>query len=186
MCEDQYFNLDGLVEGGCECAGTSRDVSNAACEGGPAGFLGVIEEGQQAQNVPVGVIPHIDNGVGNGAEDWYRVEFSDAGNPGARLQSGSIRVSFAENENDDYRFEVFRTCNGLPWSGGLATQFGPGSPPAREWWFFDNHAAPANMPVPALYKDNVTWPNQVYIRVFRVQNPNTCSKYQLSIQRVAN
>lgn len=96
-----------------------------------------------------------------------------------RPTTGSIRVDFSVNENLDYRFEVYRNCNGLAWAGGLASQFGVGAPPAREWWFFDDHANPAPI-------NNVTWPDKVYIRVFRVQNDNTCNKYKLRVQRVAN
>lgn len=185
-CEEQFFDIDGQLQGGCECAGTSRDESLAACSGAPAGYLGSVTEGTQLTNLPLGTIPLIDNGIGAGAEDWYWVEFPEGGNPGTRPQTGQIRVDFAQNDGNDYRFEVFRTCNGLAWSGGLATQYGAGAPPAREWWFFDNHTAPVNMPVPAKYTNNVTWPSQVYIRVFRVQNDATCNSYQLSIQRVAN
>jgi hypothetical protein len=185
-CEDQFFDLDGVVEGGCECAGTSREVSLAACGDEPEGYLGFVTEGTQLVNLPIGTIPFIDNGIGNGAEDWYSVEFPDFGNPGVRPLTGSIRVDFAINDNNDYRFEVFRSCAGLAWANGLATQFGAGAPPAREWWFFDNHQAPAQMPSPEPYQDNVAWPSLVYIRVFRVQNDNTCNTYRLRVQRVAD
>jgi hypothetical protein len=84
------------------------------------------------------------------------------------------------NQNTDYRFEVYRTCNGLAFANSLATAFGNGAPPTREWWFFDNHLPGAQ------YNNNVVWPNKVYIRVFRVQNDNTCNNYQLSIQRANN
>jgi hypothetical protein len=185
-CEEPFFNVDGEVNSGCECAGTSREVSLAACGNGDEGYLGSVSEGAQLQNLPVGSIPFIDNGVGNGNEDWYRVAFPEAAAIGTRPNTGIIQVSFATNMGLDYRFQVFRTCNSIPFSGGLATQFGAGAPPAREWWFFDNHVAPINMPVPALYQNNVVWPEQVYIRVFRVQNDATCNDYRLQIQRVAN
>jgi hypothetical protein len=177
-CENQFFNLDGLVEGGCECAGTSRTVSLGACGDAPEGYLGSVAEGTQLPNLPIGTIPIIDNGIGNGNEDWYRVQFPEAAAIGTRPNTGSIRVDFAVNNNNDYRFQVFRTCGGVAWSGGLATQFGSGAPPAREWWFFDNHATSA--------VNNIAWPEQVYIRVFRVQNTATCNTYQLRVQRVSN
>ena len=187
-CVEQFFNIDGNVNTGCECAGTPRTSSLAVCSGAPQGKLGnPVAEGTQLNSLVLGTIPLIDNGIGNGSnEDWYWVEFPEGGNPGVRPNTGIIQVSFAKNDGLDYRFQVFRTCNATPFGSGLATQFGAGAPPAREWWFFDNHAAAINMPVPALYKDNVAWPTIVYIRVFRVQNDKTCNSYQLLVQRVAN
>lgn len=186
QCVEQFFNLDGVVDNGCECEGTPRTDSLAACSDAPQGDLGDAAEGTQINDIPLGTIPLIDNGVGAGAEDWYWVEFPPSGNPGVRPNTGSIRVDFQQNDGLDYRFQVFRTCNAVAFDQGLATQFGAGAPPAREWWFFDNHAAAIDMPVPALYQDNIAWPSKVYIRVFRVQNANTCNDYKLRIQRVAN
>jgi hypothetical protein len=186
-CVEQFFDLDGAVANGCECAGTPRTASLGACSASPQGKLGnPVFEGTQLNNLVLGTVPLIDNGIGNGAEDWYWVEFPEGGNPGVRPNTGSIQISFAQNDGLDYRFQVFRTCNSVPFDSGLATQYGAGAPPAREWWFFDNHVAAVNMPVPALYKDNVVWPTTVYIRVFRVQNDKTCNNYRLSVQRIAN
>lgn len=186
-CVEQFFDLNGQLNDGCECAGTPRTDSLAACSEAPQGKLGnPVLEGTQLNNLVVGKVPLIDDGIGPGAEDWYWVEFPEPGNPGTRPNTGSIRVSFQQNDNLDYRFQVFRTCNSVPFDSGLATQFGAGAPPTREWWFFDNHPAPVNMPVPAQYTDNVAWPTKVFIRVFRVQNDKVCNSYRLQIQRVAN
>ncbi len=105
---------------------------------------------------------------------------------GDRPESGSIQVQFAVNEGLDYRFEVYRSCLGAAFANSLATQFGAGAPPVRQWWFFDNHTAPQDMPDPNQYQDNVVWPNTVYIRVFRVQNDLTCNDYQLEVLRNFN
>ncbi len=185
-CVEQFFDLDEQLPNGCECEATPRTESLAACSDAPQGYLGSAGEGSQLNGLVIGSVPLIDNGIGAGAEDWFSVEFPEAGNPGTRPNTGSIRVDFAVNTNNDYRFQVFRTCNSVAFDSGLATQFGGGAPPAREWWFFDNHAAPVDMPVPALYDDDVNWPSKVYIRVFRVQNDKTCNDYQLRIQRVSN
>ncbi len=200
LCVEQFFDLDGEVPNGCECAGTPRTDSLAACSDAPQGQLsgpGGVIEGTQLNDLVVGTIPLIDNGVGSGAEDWYWVEFPAAGNPGVRPNTGSIQISFALNEGNDYRFQVFRSCNGTPFGGtyqngntinpeALAEQFGAGAPPTREWWFFDDHVPAIQMPVPAQYIDRVNWPTKVYIRVFRVQNDLTCNDYRLQVQRVAN
>src|SRR5690606_830151 len=158
-----------------------------ACSDAPQGKLGnPVLEGQQLNNLVLGSVPLIDNGIGSGAEDWYWIEFPEAGNPGVRPQTGSIRVDFAQNDNNDYRFQVFRTCASVAFDSGIATQFGAGAPPAQQWWFFDNHLPAVQMPVPAQYIDSVAWPTKVYIRVFRVKNDKTCNSYRLQIQRVSN
>lgn len=185
-CVEQFFDLDAQIPNGCECAATPRTDSLAACSDAPQGYLGVVGEAQALNNLVIGAVPLIDNGIGNGAEDWYSIDFPEAGNPGTRPNTGSIQVSFAMNDGNDYRFEVFSACNGVAFANGLATQYGVGAPPTREWWFFDNHTAPIDMPVPGLYSDNVEWPTTVYVRVFRVQNDATCNNYQLAIERANN
>jgi hypothetical protein len=185
-CVEQFFDLDEQIPNGCECEATPRTESLAACSGAPQGYLGDAGEGEQIIDLVVGSVPLIDNGIGSGNEDWYWVEFPAGGNPGVRPNTGSIRVDFEQNDGNDYRFAVHRSCNGVAFDQGLATQFGAGAPPVREWWFFDNHTPAVQMPVPALYIDNVSWPSTVYIRVFRVQNDKTCNHYKLRIQRVAN
>ncbi|NVB36988.1 hypothetical protein G6O69_04045 [Pseudenhygromyxa sp. WMMC2535] len=185
-CVEQFFDLDGAIPNGCECAGTPRTDSLAACSGSPQGELGSVGEGEQLTDLVVGTVPLIDNGVGSGREDWFWVEFPENDATGVRPVTGSIQVSFIQNDNSDYRFEVYRSCNGVAFDTSLATAFGSGAPPAREWWFFDNHTAAIDMPVPALYTDNVNWPDLVYIRVFRVQNDLTCNSYQLQVKRVSN
>ncbi|PRP93103.1 hypothetical protein ENSA5_45100 [Enhygromyxa salina] len=185
-CVEQFYDLDQEVMNGCECEATPRTDSLAACSDAPQGYLGSVGEGVQLQDLVIGSVPLIDNGLGNGREDWYSVDFPESGNPGTRPNTGSIQVSFAMNEGSDYRFEVYRSCNGVAFAGSLATQYGVGAPPTREWWFFDNHTAPVDMPIPALYTDDVSWPDTVYIRVFRVQNDATCNNYQLSVSRPDN
>ena len=182
FCDGQFFDINGTVADGCECAGTDRTRSLDACGDGPAGLLGVIAEGAQAANVPNGVIPLIDNGVGNGAEDWYTIEFPEMMANGKRPFAGIIQVTFAKNDGDDYRFEVYRTCGTQAFSSGIATAFGAGAPPAKEWWFIDTPMDPNS----AQYSNTVPWPNKVYVRVFRTKNDKTCNAYQLSVKRVAN
>lgn len=188
-CVEQFFDLDNSVATGCECQGTPRTQSLGACSNAPQGMLGEpVLEGTQLNNLVVGTVPLIDNGVGAGAEDWYWVDFPEPGNPGERPETGIIRISFAQNDNNDYRFQVFRTCNSVPFDGGLVTQYGPGAGNSgvREWWFFDDHPEPVDMPDPLKYNNKTAWPAKVYIRVFRVQNDKTCSSYRLNVQRVSN
>ena len=179
-CVDQTWDLDGDIDGGCECVGTDREESLANCSLDPEGDLGSLTEGDELLDIPTGTIPEIDNGIGGGAEDWYHFDIPENGGGGDRPNSGSVQVSFAVNDGLDYRFEVYRSCGGAAFANSLATSFGQGAPPVQEWWFFDDHVFEPG------YTDNVAWPSTVYIRVFRVQNDGTCNDYQLQAQRVSN
>ena len=55
--------------------------------------------------------------IGQGAEDWYWIEFPENDAVGIRPNTGQIQMNFATNTNDDYRFQVFRST-------------GPARPPA--------------------------------------------------------
>ncbi|MCA9699400.1 MAG: hypothetical protein KC431_17880, partial [Myxococcales bacterium] len=189
-CVDQFFDLDENDSNGCECAGTSRDHSRAFCSDELQGYLGSVAEGDQLDDLLPGTIPELDNGFEGGREDWYSVDFPAEGNPGARPNTGSIQVDFAQNDGGDYRFEVYRTCDGEVFGGpygnnhnALVKTFGAGAPPTLEWWFYDYHPDIAEWPDPV---NPVAWPSKVYIRVFRVQNGNTCNAYRLRIQRIPN
>lgn len=184
-CELGFFDADKDPNNGCECTGTDRTKSLDTCGDGPAGYKGKIAEGGMIGMIQ-GVVPFIDNGPGMGLEDWYSVDFPEAMAQGIRPNAGNIVISFANNPGDpanpDYRIEVFRACNGAAFDMSLATQFGPGAPPAREWSFFDNHPNPGN----PMYKNDVVWPERVYVRVIRVNNSGTCGQYTLQISRTAN
>ena len=181
-CEDEWFDANTAASDGCECQGTSRETSNPECGGGNGGFLGVVAEGGQVVDIAPGTIPVLDNQLGNGAEDWYWIGFPENMGLGVRPNTGIIKIDFAQNDGNDYRFEVYRTCEGIAFGDDLATQFGAGAPPAREWWFFDSHAmAFANQ-----WTVTVAWPEIVYVRVFRVQNPGVCNQYKLRVQRESN
>jgi hypothetical protein len=181
-CAAQFYDINGELGDGCECAGTLRSKSLDECGDGAAGLIATLAEGATAMDVAVGVIPLIDNGVGAGAEDWYTIEFPEQMAVGKRPFAGIIQVTFAKNDGDDYRFEVYRACGTQAFSQGIATAFGAGAPPAKEWWFIDTPQDPNS----AKYSNTVAWPNKVYVRVFRTKSDKTCNSYQLSVKRVAN
>lgn len=192
-CLEQYFDIDEDPGNGCECEGTSRNFSLAECSDDIPGYLGVVGEGQEisGEDLVLGVIPEIDNGKGAGREDWYWVEFPEM-NGGVRPTNGQIQVDFQLNEGPgmgDYRFEVYRDCDGTAWAQDLAAN--QTNPPALEWWFFDIFNTQDINPGPppqfdSVFTKQVNWPNKVYIRVFRVNSPNTCSAYRLGVRRVDN
>ncbi len=180
-CNPGFYDANGAPNDGCECVGTDRNKSLPACGDEPQGALPVVPEGGVVPPFK-GVIPF----VGDQYSDWYSVQFPVAMAQGVRPNTGVISVAFAVNPGDpanpDYRLEIYRSCNGGVFEGDLATQFGAGAPPAREWTFFDNHPNPGN----ANYKNNVPWPEKVYIRVFRVNNDSACSEYTLQVKRDPN
>lgn len=184
-CDD----ADDMAQDGmdCECAVTPADQAADNCSEGAAGSLGVIAEGGVVPPLK-GSITGIDNGPGNGQEDWYWVEFPEAMAMGPRPNAGKLVVTFAVNPGDpanpDYRFEVYTGCNKQPFEG-LSAQYGAGAPPAREWDFFDAHMPPMPNPNPnPNYINNVPWPAKVYVRVIRVNNDQSCSEYTLQVSRM--
>ena len=165
----------------CSCSETPADVAGETCAEGMPGKLGVIAEG--------GVVPPIKGTITKlGASDWFWVEFPEAMANGPRPNAGKIIVTFANNPGDpanpDYRFEVFKNCGDMPFTG-LGAKYGMGAPPAREWDFFDAHMPPNPDPNPnPNYVNNTPWPAKVYIRVFRANNDGACSEYTLQVSRM--
>ncbi|MCA9687951.1 MAG: hypothetical protein KC457_37680, partial [Myxococcales bacterium] len=131
------IDVNGDGTDGCECQGTDRTKSIEVCGDSMAGSFGTVAEGATLDNLVVGTIPALDNGVGNGAEDWYWVEFPEQMANGTRPNAGINKIYFAQNDGSDYRFELYRECGGDAWAGSLAKEFGDGAPPALEWWFQD-------------------------------------------------
>jgi hypothetical protein len=166
---------DGDGDPGCEtpigAAGTScgQEIANK----------GAVAFGGSLADLPIGGISATDNGQGNGGEDWYRIDFPlDANNP--RPLAGMPSISFAVNQGGDYRFEVYRDCGAQVYGQGLASEFGSNAPPLLEWTFSDLDAGGLEQ---IEYLENVLWPETVWVRVFRVQNAESCSNYQLEATR---
>jgi len=96
-----------------------------------------------------------------------------------RPLGGMAVINFAQNEGNDYRFEVFRDCGAQAYGQGLASEFGANSPPLLEWSFNDIDLGEEQ----AAYVDNVFWPSSVWVRVVRFANDGECSSYQLQVMR---
>ena len=183
-CLDQFFDVDDDYSTGCECEGTSRNFSLAECGDEMPGYLGSLAEGEEifGEDLVLGVIPELDNGKGNGAEDWFWIEFPENNADGIRPAAGVVKVDFETNENNDYRFEVYATCPAVAWDGVAEVCTPDPLGNALEWWFYDDW----NFSDKSSYQDDVNWPDLVYVRVFRVQNENTCSNYRLRVRRESN
>jgi hypothetical protein len=172
---------------------TNSDTTDATSDTGECGMTeqvgescgqgsaekGPVAIGESLVDLPVGVIGGLDNGVGNGAEDWYQFEFPiDPANP--RPHAGMPTITLALNENSDYRFEVYRDCGAEPYGQGLAADFGASAPPLDEWSFADLDPGPVEQ---LDYSEMTLWPTLVWVRVFRFQNDGDCSSYQLLVTR---
>lgn len=155
---------------GPACEG--RDDALAACGDGASAHQGDVAE--DALRLVEGAIAQVADGP-----DWYSVDFPEAQAQGVRPNAGSIRVDFASNPGEAYRLDVYRSCGGAAFADELAAQFGAGAPPAREWMFFDDHPAPGN----ANWKNDVAWPERVYLRITRVAEGDPCAGYSLRIRR---
>jgi hypothetical protein len=159
-----------------EC-GMTEQVGESCGQG--SAEKGPVAIGGSLIDLPVGVIGALDNGVGNGAEDWYQFEFPiDPANP--RPHAGTPTITLALNENSDYRFEVYRDCGAEPYGQGLAADFGASAPPLDEWSFADLDPGPVEQ---LEYSEMTLWPTLVWVRVFRFQNDGDCSNYQLLVTR---
>lgn len=186
-CDDaDPDKFDGME---CTCAETPETQASESCAEAAVGSLGALAEGGVVPPIK-GAISGVDNGIGNGNEDWYWVEFPEAMAMGARPNAGKPTIAFAVNPGDpanpDYRFELYATCGGEPFAG-LASNFGMNAPPATEWTFFDEHKPPNPNPNPnPNYSNTTPWPAKVYIRVFRAQNDQSCSEYTLQVSRTPN
>ncbi|MFO7561890.1 MAG: hypothetical protein R6X02_04560 [Enhygromyxa sp.] len=166
---------DGDGEPGCD---SDPSLVGASC-GQNAGIKGAVAFGETMDDLPVGGISALDNGPGNGGEDWYRIDFPlDNDNP--RPLAGMPTISFALNQGGDYRFEVYRDCGAQVYGQGLAAEFGSNAPPLLEWSFSDLDPGGLEQ---VDYLENVLWPTSVWVRVIRSQNANACSNYQLQVSR---
>jgi hypothetical protein len=160
-----------------ECE-TPTDQVGSSC-GQSNGLKGPVAKGETLADLPVGQIDGLDNGLGNGEEDWYQIEFPIIP-AAARPSAGTPSISFAVNADDDYRFEIYRDCGAEAYGQGLASEFGSNAPPLTEWSFND---VDPGMFEQLEYMEMVAWPATVWVRVFRFQNDGVCSDYQLQINR---
>ena len=165
----------GTTGGDCM---TPSDQAGSSC-GQDSGVYGNVAIGEAIAGLPLGVIADVDNGIGNGAEDWYRFDFGvtpQDPRPGA----GTATISFALNDGGDYRFELYRDCGAQAYGQGLAADFGTNAPPLEEWTFNDLDPGPNEQ---LEYMEMVLWPTSVWVRVFRVTNDGSCGQYQLEVTR---
>ncbi len=135
------------------CNCVDEGVANTC---GTAATLGGLLPGNS--NVgPIAVVP------AHGVEDWYTVAFPADSRPGG----GNPKILFERNDNSAYRFEVHTSCGSGSTCGAI------------EVYSFIDNASDANG-----YKTSPTaWPQELFIRVVRVNPGPTCDAYQLAVSR---
>lgn len=164
-CDEVDWNCDGEPNTGCECA---DDGVGSNCN---LPFdLGVLTVGGMKMGV-VGNVP-VENNF-----DWYQVSFPSEG---ARPGEGTPTISFAINEGDQFVFDVLTDQCG---AGGMPCG-NAGAPEGlaeglTEFTFIDDDPGCCTEPMHAL----VSWPDLVYIRVYRTTQGSSCSAYQLQVSR---
>lgn len=163
-CDEVDWNCDGDNNTGCECA---DDGVGANCN---LPFdLGVITVGGMKMGV-VGNVP-VENNF-----DWYQVSFPSETRPG----EGTPTISFAINEGEQFVFDVLTDQCG---AGGMPCG-NAGAPEGlaeglTEFTFVDDDPGCCTEPMHAL----VSWPDLVYIRVYRTSQGSSCAAYQLQVSR---
>jgi len=132
--------------------------------------LGSLAEGETALSQTSTIITA-------GVADWFQVAFPAVNRPGG----GTPSISFVQNDDDAFRFDVF---TGMP-CGGEAASCGDGgddngqATDLTEYTYTDDQPDCCEPPDDSM----VPWPGQLYIRVYRVDDGQTCSAYQLSLSR---
>lgn len=132
--------------------------------------LGSIAEGETVMSQTSTIITP-------GVADWFQVAFPAINRPGG----GTPSISFLQNDDDAFRFDVF---TGMP-CGGEAASCGEGGDENSQATNLDEYTYTDDQPDCCSPPDDsmVPWPGQLYIRVYRVDDGQTCSAYQLNLSR---
>ena len=109
---------------------------------------------------------------GSDSEDWFYIAFPSSSRPGA----GQPQLSFSASTPTGFLFDVYADCAG--------TLRGCGYPSAtsaaglRSWDFSDGPATTGS-------GNMVAWPTEVWVRVYRITTPTSCTdaSYTLSVVR---
>jgi hypothetical protein len=160
-CNAGAYDINGAYGDGCECVNEGNGSSCATVTS-----LGTVAV-SGAVDTRTSVIP-------DGAEsDYFTVRFPP-NSPGQG--GGTPRIRFTRNDGSVFRFSVSASCGGP----ALACGGGGVADGISEWSFVDDQSAPG--PRQWTTRD-VSWPTDVFIRVFRTDGGLSCAAYQLTISR---
>ncbi len=159
---------DGSTTGDSSTTGLDCDDGLGNLCGNPYD-LGSLAEGDTAMSQTSTIITA-------GVADWFQVSFPAVNRPGG----GTPSISFAQNDDDAFRFDIFSdmACGGTPAScgeGGESNQ----ATNLLEYTYTDDQPDCCAPPDDSM----VSWPGTVFIRVFRIDEGETCAAYQLILQR---
>ncbi|MDW8361849.1 MAG: hypothetical protein RMK74_05580 [Myxococcales bacterium] len=176
----------GMRDAGRDTGPACMDEGNgSACE--TATDLGRLRPGDSLLSM-TSVIPRV------GSEDWFRVAFprvvdagtappEDAGLAGPSMAGvGELRIEFAMNEGNAFRFEVRSGCAAPLGCGEEMTA----ARDLQQWTFRDDPAASAEGEGRFTTR-NVPWPEMILIRVYRASGATAdCARFQLRVARSAS
>jgi hypothetical protein len=168
-CTAGFYDVNATAADGCEC---QEDATSQTCAS-PTN-AGALNAGGSV------VLPSA-TGLGKvvtaGGSDWYVITFSQ-NSDFMQHGTGTPAISFAANQNSEFRFEVRTNCTTVANCGtavGTATGL-------TSWSFVDNASgALSNLNYSTRM---VSWPSVIYVRVYRAnQTTQSCSGYQLRVTR---
>lgn len=131
--------------------------------------LGPIQEGQMASSLTNKVLP--------GSENWFWIQFPSDTRPGG----GTPSIELSVNEANAFSMEIIMgdPCVDGPLGCGIGGDDNGQAGTVTHWTFVDDNeqcCAPPN--------DSMTpWPAEVFVRVFRDDDVETCRSYQITASR---
>jgi len=159
-CNGNAADVDGGYANGCECV---NEGNGNAC--GTATALGAIGVGSSANSLTSSI-------AAAGGADFFYVTFPPVGSNGG----GTPRIRFTRNDGSSFRFEVSSGCP----AAALACGSGGTAVDLTEWSFVDDQSIGG----PNQWTSrNVTWPNPIYVRVYRTTPGASCDQFQLTVTR---
>jgi len=158
--------------------GTSDDTTGTTgldCEDGLGNLcgnpydLGAVAEGDSAMSQTSTIITP-------GVADWFQVSFPAINRPGG----GTPSINFFQNDDDAFRFDVYTQmpCGGTPASCGDGGEAGEATN-LLEYTYTDDQPDCCAPPDDSM----VPWPGQLFLRVYRIDEGQTCAAYQLALAR---
>lgn len=135
--------------------------------------LGPVGPGESASSLPLQLDPE--------HEHWYTIQFTLTG--GQRPGTGTPTIVFDQNTNEAFGFDViFDACGNQPVN---CLEEGSSATGIQQWEFMDIPTDGLTMMPGYNPPDMQTdpWPENAFVRVYRVDDAQTCETYQLSAKR---
>ncbi len=152
------------TSGGIDCMSVTTTCAEST-------NLGPVGPGETVASLPLQLSPE--------DEHWYTLQFTLVG--GQRPGAGTPTIVFDENTNEAFGFDVILgACGNAPADcleeGGSATGI-------QQWEFMDIPIDGLTMMPGYIEMQESEWPETVFVRVYRIDDGDTCETYKLSAKR---